>query len=138
LTEKGAKSSRSPQGNRFKIRQEKSGITVRIYRQRRFLAHIEQETAYYIIISLLPVASLILNASLQYWSVENSLHWTMDVTFHEDDPHVRNDNAAQNMTLLRRLALNVINQDPSEDSLRHKHHRAALDNPFLLQLFTRF
>lgn len=110
---------------------------VRIDRQRRFPDHVEQETAYYIS-SLLPVASLILDASRQHWSVENSLHWTLDVTFREDDSRIRNDNAAQNMTLLRRLALTVIKQDPSKGSLRQKRYRAALDDSFLLQLLTRF
>ncbi len=110
---------------------------VRIDRLRRFPDHVERETAYYIS-SLLPVASLILDASRQHWSVENSLHWTLDVSFREDDSRIRNDNAAQNMTLLRRLALNVIKQDPSKGSLRQKRYRAALDDSFLLQLLTQF
>jgi predicted transposase YbfD/YdcC len=109
---------------------------VRIDRQRRFSDHVEQETAFYIS-SLLPIASLILDASRQHWSVENSLHWTLDVTFREDDSRIRQDNAAQNMTLLRRLALNVIKQDPSKGSLRQKRYRAALDDSFLLQLLAR-
>jgi len=109
---------------------------VRIDRERRFSDHVEQETAFYIS-SLLPIASLILDASRQHWSVENSLHWTLDVTFREDDSRIRQDNAAQNMTLLRRLALTVIKQDPSKGSLRQKRYRAALDDSFLFQLLAR-
>jgi predicted transposase YbfD/YdcC len=109
----------------------------RVYRERRFPDLVEKETAYFIS-SLPPLASVILDASRHHWSVENSLHWTLDVTFREDDSRIRKDNAAHNMSLLRRLALNIIKQDPSKGSLRQKRYQAALDDSFLIQLLAPF
>jgi predicted transposase YbfD/YdcC len=48
-----------------------------------------------------------------HWSVENGLHWTMDVTFDEDACRVRSGHAPQNLALLRRIALNALNLEQS-------------------------
>ena len=108
---------------------------VRLYRERRFPDRIEKETSYYIS-SLPPRAPLILDASRLHWSVENSLHWVLDVIFRDDDSRIRKNNGPQNMSLLRRLALNIIKRDTSKGSLRQKRYRAALDDSFLLQLLS--
>lgn len=44
-----------------------------------------------------------------HWGVENGLHWTMDVTFKEDDCRIRTGHAPHNLALLRRIALNALN-----------------------------
>ncbi len=44
-----------------------------------------------------------------HWGIENSLHWTLDVTFKEDDCRVRTGHAPQNLALLRRMGLNALN-----------------------------
>ncbi len=59
-----------------------------------------------------------------------------DVIFSEDDSHIRQDNAPRNMTILRRLALNLLRQDTSKGSLKMKRYRAGLDNNFLLQVLS--
>jgi len=46
-----------------------------------------------------------------HWAVENNLHWTLDVTFHEDDSRVRDRTATRNLTLLRKVALNIVGRD---------------------------
>ena len=67
-----------------------------------------------------------------HWGVENPLHWTLDVTFREDQSRARSKNAAQNLATLRRLALNLAKANPSkENSIRGKRLRAALDTEFL-------
>ena len=71
-----------------------------------------------------------------HWGIENQLHWCLDVIFAEDDSRIRKDNAPRNMTLLRRLALNLLRQDTSKGSLKMKRYRAGLDNNFLLQLLS--
>ena len=71
-----------------------------------------------------------------HWGVENQLHWCLDVLFAEDNSRIRKDNAPRNMTILRRLALNLLRQDTSKGSLKMKRYQAGLDNNFLLQILT--
>ncbi len=109
---------------------------VRVQRERQFPDKVEIETAYYI--SSLPNdAKLLLHATRQHWSIENSLHWVLDVTFREDDSRIRTGNSPQNMAVLRHLALNILKQDPSKGSLRQKRYRAALDDAFLKHLLSQ-
>ena len=70
-----------------------------------------------------------------HWGVENALHWSLDVTFKEDDSRARTMNAAQNVATLRRIALNLVKKTPRKNvSLRQKLLLAALDDGFLQQL----
>ena len=56
-------------------------------------------------------ASKISHAIRCHWHVENSLHWVMDVTFKEDDSKIRRGVAAENMSVMRQLALNLIRKE---------------------------
>lgn len=70
-----------------------------------------------------------------HWSVENGLHWALDVTLDEDLARNRKDNAPANLAVLRRLALNVARAHPdTKTSLRRKLLRAGWDNTFLFDL----
>ena len=70
-----------------------------------------------------------------HWGIENSLHWSLDVTFREDDSRARTRNAAQNVASLRRIALNLIKKDRSQDcSQKTKRFAAAIDPDFLKHL----
>ncbi|HPG67041.1 MAG TPA: ISAs1 family transposase [Candidatus Hydrogenedentes bacterium] len=70
-----------------------------------------------------------------HWGVENPLHWTLDVTFREDDSRARTKNAAQNVATLRRIALNPIKKNPRQKvSQGQKRILAALDTHSLEQL----
>ena len=69
-----------------------------------------------------------------HWSIENNQHWMLDVVFAEDRAAVRNDQTAQNLAILRRLALNLLRTDPTKSSLRLKTKRAAWEDTFLLTL----
>jgi predicted transposase YbfD/YdcC len=109
---------------------------VRVQRERRIGAKVEQETAYYI--SSLPSdAAKLLAATRAHWGIENSCHWVLDVTFGEDDSRIRSGDAPQNMAVLRHLALNLLKRDPSKGSLRRKRYQAALDDTFLLKLLAQ-
>jgi len=67
-----------------------------------------------------------------HWSVENSLHWSLDVSFGEDQHRARTAHAAENLATLRRLALNLLKQDTTKkSSLRGKILWAGWDNSFL-------
>lgn len=69
-----------------------------------------------------------------HWGVENQLHWCLDVVFKEDASRIRKDHAPRNMSVLRRLALNLLRQEPSKGSLAMKRYRAGLDDQFMLQI----
>ena len=69
-----------------------------------------------------------------HWGVENQLHWCLDVVFNEDASRIRKDHAPRNMSVLRRLALNLLRQEPSQGSLAMKRYRAGLDDQFMLQI----
>ncbi len=71
-----------------------------------------------------------------HWGVENQLHWCLDVVFSEDDSRIRKDHAPRNMTILKRLALNLLRQDNSKVSLKMKRYQAGLNNNFLLQILS--
>lgn len=71
-----------------------------------------------------------------HWEIENSLHWCLDVVFGEDASRIRTQNAAQNLSILRRLALNLLRQHSGKGSLKMKRYRAGLDNDFLLEILS--
>ena len=70
----------------------------------------------------------------EHWGIENKVHWVLDVTFNEDQHRAREGNSAHNMSILRRLALNVIKQDKSKGSIKSKRLRAGWNTGFLTDL----
>ena len=60
--------------------------------------------------SLPPKAAKIAGAVRGHWSIENVLHWTLDVVFNEDHSRVRKDHAPENMALIRHIVLNMLNK----------------------------
>ena len=69
-----------------------------------------------------------------HWSIENHLHWHLDVTFNEDDCRMRTGHAPENMNILRKLALTKIRNQQDKKSLKKRRYRASLDNNYLAQL----
>lgn len=70
-----------------------------------------------------------------HWSIENSLHWILDVVFREDDSRVRVGHAAENFALIRRIALNLLQQEKSlKRGVKTKRLKAALDDSYLFKV----
>jgi predicted transposase YbfD/YdcC len=69
-----------------------------------------------------------------HWGIENQLHWQLDVTFGEDDNRVCRRNAAENLALLRRLTLSLLQAHPEKLSIAKKRFAAALDPEFLEEI----
>jgi len=69
-----------------------------------------------------------------HWSIENNLHWSLDVVFLEDQWRVRQKIAAQGLSLVRRLAFNLVKRNPQKGSQRVKLKRAAWNENFLEEL----
>lgn len=66
-----------------------------------------------------------------HWRIENNLHWQMDVAFAEDQNRTAQRQAAENLALLRRIALTVLKRHPSKESIRNKRLQAGWDTNFL-------
>lgn len=91
-------------------------------------------------ISSLPVdADRLAFAIREHWSIENKLHWSLDVTFNEDQSRIRQGHAAENAALLRRLSLSILKQDTwYSNSLRCKRLRAGWETSALEHFLTIF
>ena len=69
-----------------------------------------------------------------HWGIENALHWQLDVTFGEDHNRVSKRNAAENLALVRRLTLSLLQAHPAKLSIAKKRYAAALDPAFLEEI----
>jgi len=69
-----------------------------------------------------------------HWSIENNLHWQLDVAFAEDHNRVSRRHGAENLAVLRRLALSLLTQNPAKESIACKRLRAALEPDFLREI----
>jgi len=69
-----------------------------------------------------------------HWSIENNLHWTLDVALGEDAARNRKGHGAQNLSLVRKLALNILKADNEKGSLKGKIKRTGWDEAFLTKL----
>lgn len=93
------------------------------------------ETRLYIS-SLPPDPAPLLAASRSHWSIENNLHWQLDVTFREDQCRIRKDHAARNLATMRKAVLNLLRREPSKISLKRKRLKAALNPMFREAILT--
>jgi predicted transposase YbfD/YdcC len=92
------------------------------------------ETRYFIS-SLWNDAKKLAEAIRSHWSIENSLHWVLDVAFKEDNSRIRKDNAPANFAVLRHIAINIIGQNKSRKlSVRSKRFLASLDEEYSNEL----
>jgi predicted transposase YbfD/YdcC len=96
-------------------------------------AKIETETRFYIT-SLTAPAARVGPAIRDHWSIENSLHWVMDMTFRDDECRVRTDHAPANLAVIRHMAQNLIRQAPGKQSIRLRRKTAAWDDDYLASL----
>ena len=70
-----------------------------------------------------------------HWGIENQQHWVLDVQFGEDACRTRHDHSAENLALIRRVALNMLRHNgPPHDSIRRRKLRAALNDDYRLHL----
>jgi predicted transposase YbfD/YdcC len=71
-----------------------------------------------------------------HWTIENQLHWSLDVVFHEDDARTRKDNAPQNLAIIRRIARNILAAHPLDKPIASKMRKANWSKEFFYDLFT--
>jgi predicted transposase YbfD/YdcC len=102
---------------------------------REISGKVEQETRYYIT-SLVMLAHLLGPVVCSHWSIENSLHWVMDMVFRDDECRVRTDHAPANFTTIKHMALNLLKRPAGKQSLRGRRKAAGWDDDFLASLLT--
>lgn len=67
-----------------------------------------------------------------HWSIENNLHWVLDMAFREDESRARKDNSAENFNVLRQIALNILKSEKSfKGSITDKQFKCLLDSSYL-------
>ncbi len=93
----------------------------------------ERETRFYIT-SLTHTAQQIGPIVRSHWSIENSLHWVMDMVFRDDECRVRQGNAPANFTTVKHMAHNLTRRAPGNASIRSRRKAAAWDDEFLVSL----
>jgi predicted transposase YbfD/YdcC len=109
---------------------------VKVSCQRQTSTGTSQDDRYFIS-SLKTPARQMLQAVRGHWSIENSLHWVLDIAFREDESRVRKDHAPENLSVLRHIALNLLKQDLSKKlGIKNKRLVAAWNNDYLIHLFT--
>jgi hypothetical protein len=85
----------------------------------------------YFIYSLNETDDLFTKAVHRYWSVENELHWVLDVSFREDHSRIHRDKDAENMAKTRHITLNMLRQEKTcKKGIKAKRFKAALDSDY--------
>jgi len=107
---------------------------VMVRAERRLADKTSVEVRYYL--SSLPSnAAQLLHAVRRHWSIENQVHWILDVAFDEDQSRVRQGYAAQNFAVLRHIALNLLKQETSAKcGIKAKRKKAGWSNDYLLRV----
>lgn len=118
----------------FEVKDEWGGLKAvgMVKSERRIGNELECETRYYLC-SRMMSADAFAKAVRGHWGIENSLHWVLDVVFREDDCRIRKGHAAENLSVLRRIALNMLREEKAvcKVGLKAKRHRCAIDENYL-------
>ena len=94
---------------------------------------IETERRSYICSRVLS-AEAFADAVRSHWAIENNLHWTLDVTFNEDQSRLRAGHGAKNMAVVRRFALGLLRANKSKGSIKTRRKSASWNTQFLLEI----
>ena len=117
-------------------RWKKLQCIVKVEANRHFKATgIDQNECRTYITSLNPNAEKIGRGIRAHWGIENSLHWTLDVAFNEDKSRKRIGNAAENFSIINRIALNLVKNEKSKKrSVKGKRLDAGWNNDYLIRI----
>jgi predicted transposase YbfD/YdcC len=117
----------------------KLSFVVRVTRERTVLlsGKTSTETAFYIGSDADAAGTTISGLIRRHWTIENQLHWVLDIGFREDEARHRARNTGQNMTTLRHFALNLVKQDKTRRvGVANSRKRAGWDKAYLITLLT--
>ena len=108
------------------------GAAVRIYTEKG----VQKSDRRYYVSSLRRNGKQFANAVRSHWAIENTLHWSLDMTYREDESRVRHRTFTQNLSWLRRFTLSLIKQHPGKESNIMKRRMAGWSVDFLMQIVT--
>jgi predicted transposase YbfD/YdcC len=106
----------------------------RVVLQRRLDGKDDDPIVRYFLLSRAFSPKRVIDIVRTHWTIENQLHWVLDVVLDEDKARNRKDHGPANIAILRKLALNILRTNPYNASLRRKVKRAGWDDDFLLTL----
>jgi predicted transposase YbfD/YdcC len=109
----------------------------KVVRVRQTAEKTTTETAYYLLSRVLSPERFN-EVARQHWSIENSLHWRLDVVMNEDQDRTRMGHGPHNLAVLRHMAINAMQKEGSKGSLRGKFKRAGWDDDYLFRLLELF
>ena len=76
------------------------------------------------------------HAVRSHWGIENSCHWSLDVTYREDESRIQNKNMRENFAWLRRLTLSLLKQHPGRESVAMKRRSCGWSDDFMMEVLT--
>jgi predicted transposase YbfD/YdcC len=106
----------------------------RIESERHANGKLEKKT-HFVVLSKRLSPQRMLEVMRTHWTVENQLHWVLDVVFNEDDARTRKNYGPANLAIVRRIALDILRAHPAERSVARKMRLAAWKKEFFLELF---
>jgi predicted transposase YbfD/YdcC len=109
----------------------------RVTCRRRVQGERSEAIVRYFLLSRYISAKRLLQVARSHWSIENQMHWVLDVVLDEDGCRARKDNGPENLAILRGLALNILRAHPARTSIRQKVKRAGWDNAFLIGMLSK-
>jgi predicted transposase YbfD/YdcC len=90
----------------------------------------------YYISSLAVSVKRFAHAVRSHWGIENSCHWSLDVTYREDESRIQNKHMRENFAWLRRLTLSLLKQHPGRESVAMKRRSCGWSDDFMMEVLT--
>jgi len=110
---------------------------VRVERTRESLDGNKSGETHYFVSSMPPDAKVLARAIRSHWSIENNLHWVLDVAFGDDQRRVRDARAAENLAVLARMALTLVRREPTrKQGIAASRKKAGWDTDYLARVLT--
>lgn len=95
-------------------------------------SQISEQSHYFIYSCHGMTAEELMKHKRSHWSIENKLHWVLDMAFREDESRARTDNSAENLNVIRQIAFNILKSDTSfKGSITDKQFKCLLDSKYL-------
>jgi predicted transposase YbfD/YdcC len=118
-----------------RVKQFKGAKSIGMVRSTRIIGEQRTTTMRYYISSLEMDGEKLAHAVRSHWSVENNLHWTLDMSFREDDSRMRSGYSAENFAMMRRMALSIMKRDiQSKRSLKGRRRMCSYNDGYLERL----